>query len=245
MASRSASRAFGLLLAVIAALGFVITASNRTGSATAARHPGTPGNGATPARRPGAEPGSPVHSHAVPGVAEPRPSASRARIGMAPRKETRDIRPPATPTDVTIESPQGKAILSAPVDPITAHRNSDGTWAPVSPPSLTRAVWMTQSAMPAAPSTGTTAIYGHACIGFTCSFNNVANTPPNSTVIVKTRTAVLRYRVVSLIQYPKAGSQSLGSRRDIADQLLLITCAYHPDGSSTNNLVLVASLVGP
>lgn len=107
-----------------------------------------------------------------------------------------------------------------------------------------RAVWMTQSAMPAAPSTGTTAIYGHACIGLTCAFNNVVGTPAGSTVILRTGTAVLRYRVVSLTQYPKVGAQSLGSRQNIANQLLLITCAYGSDGSSVNNLVLIATLTG-
>lgn len=145
---------------------------------------------------------------------------------------------------LTIASPQGRLILSAPIDPMAAQHNPDGSWAPITPPSLTRAVWMTQSAMPAAPSTGTTAIYGHACIGLTCAFNNVASTPPQSTVTVQTRTAALRYRVTALTQYPKLGAQSLGSRRDVANQLLLITCAYRPDGSSTNNLVLVATLIG-
>jgi hypothetical protein len=156
----------------------------------------------------------------------------------------REAAPPASPTSVTIDSPQGTTILSAPIDPLTAQRNPDGSWAPVKPPSLTRAVWMTQSAMPAAPSTGTTAVYGHACIGLTCAFNNVASTPANSIVIVRTNTATLRYRVVSLTQYPKTGAQSLGSRQDMANQLLLITCAYHSDGSSTNNLVLIATLIG-
>lgn len=78
----------------------------------------------------------------------------------------------------------------------------------------------------------------------TCAFNGAAKTPLRSTVIVQTRTATLRYRVISLMQYPKVGTQSLASRRDIANQLLLITCAYRPDGTSANNLVLIATLIG-
>jgi hypothetical protein len=239
----AANRVAGLVLAVIAGLVLVIAASSRTGTTTLTPHSGTSPNG-TVARRGSDQPGPASHTRAALGVAQPRRTASPPRSSAGSRSNTRYIASPATPTDVTIDSPQGTPILSAPIDPMTAQRNADGSWASITPPSLTRAVWMSRSAMPAAPSKGTTAIYGHACIGLICAFNNVVNTPRNSTVIVRTRAAVLRYRVTSLTQYPKVGAQSLESRRDIANQLLLITCAYRSDVTSANNLVLVAILVG-
>lgn len=242
MASRSANGAFGSLLAVIAAIGFVITASNRTGSATVPRPSGTPADRVAATTAPGTDqPGRPAHPQAARRAAPPR----RATPGPVTRPTTLGpVTRPATPTNVTVVSPQGRQILSAPIDPMTAQRNPDGSWVPISPPSLMRAVWMTQSAMPAAPSTGTTAIYGHACIGLLCAFDNLVNTPPQSIVTVQTRTGALHYRVISVMQYPKAGAQSLGSRQNIANQLLLITCAYRSDGTSSNNLVLVATLIG-
>jgi LPXTG-site transpeptidase (sortase) family protein len=243
MASGSASRALGLLLAVVAAITVVIAASRRTGSTTATP-PGAPADGATAAAHGAGRPGGAPHTGALPSTAQPRRPAAPGRSSAGSRSATGGKASPAAPMNVTVDSPQGGLILSAPVDPMAAQHDPDGSWAPITPPSLTRAVWMTQSAMPAAPSSGTTAIYGHACIGLTCAFNSVANTPTGSTVTVHTSTAILRYRVVSMTQYPKVGAQSLGSRRDAANQLLLITCAYHPDGSSTNNLVLIATLVG-
>jgi LPXTG-site transpeptidase (sortase) family protein len=102
---------------------------------------------------------------------------------------------------------------------------------------------VSQSALPAAPSTGTTAIYGHACIGYACVFNHAVNTPLGSTVTLETRRAVLRYRVISITQYPKAGARSLASRPNAADELILVTCAYRPDRTTVDNLVLVAALV--
>lgn len=244
MASGFASRALGLLLAVVAAITVVIAASRRTDSTTATPSSGAPASESTAAAHAGRQPGGSAHRRAAPSTAQPRQPTAPGGSGVGSRNATRDKVSPATPMSVTVDSPQGRLILSAPIDPMAAQHNPDGSWAPITPPSLTRAVWMTQSAMPAAPSTGTTAIYGHACIGLTCAFNNVASTPPGSTVTVQTSTALLRYQVTSLTQYPKVGARSLGSRRDIANQLLLITCAYRADGSSANNLVLVATLIG-
>jgi LPXTG-site transpeptidase (sortase) family protein len=170
-----------------------------------------------------------------------QPAQQRSAVGEQ-RGASGSARP-APPVMVTIESPQGQQILSAPVDPLSASRNTDGSWAPIDPPSTSRAVWMSQSALPAAPSTGTTAIYGHACIGFTCVFNDAVKTPVGSTVIVETDRTVLRYRVSSVTQYPKTGAQSLASRASTANELILVTCAYRPDDSSVNNLVVNANLV--
>jgi LPXTG-site transpeptidase (sortase) family protein len=150
---------------------------------------------------------------------------------------------PATPSAVIIDSPHGRPVLSAPVDPLAASRNPDGSWAPIDPPSLSHAVWMSQSAAPAAPSTGTTAIYGHACIGLACAFNNAFRTRLGSTVTLETRRTELRYRVSAITQYPKTGARSLASRPNIANELLLITCAYRPDHTSVNNLVITANLI--
>lgn len=241
--SSSANRALCLSLAVITAILFVITASRRL-----------TGTSATPGRSVTGSPSAAAASQSPGGTAR-RPSKTpshivgndqRVPVSKAPPRAGAGVRgaaAPNVPTMLTIDSPQGRAILSAPIDPMAASHNQDGSWAPIEPPSLSRAVWMSQSAPPAAPSSGTTAIYGHACIGLSCVFNNAVNTPLGSIVTLETNRTVLRYRVVSITQYPKTGAASLASRPNIANQLLLITCAYRPDQSSVNNLVIVATLI--
>ena len=144
---------------------------------------------------------------------------------------------------VSVDSPQGSRILSAPVDPLAATRNPDGSWAPVNPPTRSHAVWLSQSAYPAAPSTGTTALYGHACIGYACVFDKAVHTPLGSTVTLRTTHTVLRYHVVAISQYPKVGAQSLASRPNTPNELVIVTCAYRPDHTTINNLVITATLV--
>jgi LPXTG-site transpeptidase (sortase) family protein len=242
MASRSAKRALVLSLAVITAILVVITAGRQfTDTTSAPRHPGAVGVAAA----------GPSQPRPTSGETPRRPADQTTRgrgsaVGSAGSRLDPGVRGkagPATPTAVTIDSPDGRRVLSAPVDPLAASRNPDGTWAPIDPPSLSRAVWMTQSAPPAAPSTGTTAIYGHACIGLACAFNNAFRARLGSTVTVETARTELRYRASAIAQYPKTGAESLASRPNIANELLLITCAYRPDHTSVNNLVITATLI--
>lgn len=223
MASRSSRPALSLSLAVIAAIVAVVAASGWFA-----------GSGSQ--RRQVADSG-----HSVVTLAPP--SAARSAAGAASTSRVPGTARPAAPVLVTVDSPQGTRILSAPVDRFTASRNSDGTWAPVKPPTRSRAVWLTQSAAPAAPSGGTTAIYGHACIGIACVFDNAVRTTPGSTVILQTDRTVLRYRVSSIQQYPKVGALSLSSRPNHANELILVTCAYRSDQTSIDNLVITATLL--
>ena len=233
MARQSANRRLGLLLVVITAALVVITAGCRAGllgdasslgrstapgGSAAANHAASTSTAAQSATRKG-------HSATI-GAASP---AKKPVVGTAP-------------TALIIRSPQGRRILTAPVDPLAAHRTSAGSWAAFTPPSLTRAAWMSQSASPASPPTGATAIYGHACLGIDCVFNNLHATRIGSTLIVETHSAVFRYRVISLRQYPKSGANSLASRANTPGEVLLITCAYRPDHTSVNNLVVTATL---
>jgi LPXTG-site transpeptidase (sortase) family protein len=149
---------------------------------------------------------------------------------------------PGIPLTLTITTPDGRRILTAPIDALTATQTPTGSWAPVNPPTRTHAVWVTQTAQPAAPSVGTTAIYGHACIGYTCVFDTAVTTPTGATITLRTTRAVLTYRVDTITQYPKTGTRALTSRPNTPNQLILVTCAYHPDHTTTNNLVITATL---
>jgi LPXTG-site transpeptidase (sortase) family protein len=240
MASRSAKQALGLSLAVVMAL-VVVTTVRRQAGGTPAR-PGHPAAGAPAVTAP---------PQRAADAQQPTVRTSVPALGRSPVSAGRRLHPgvtgtvrPATPTRVTVYSPQGERILSAPVDPLRASRNPDGSWAPIDPPSLAGAVWMSQSAAPAVPSKGTTAIYGHACIGFRCAFNNASRAPLGSTVTIETGRSEVRYRIRAITQYPKTGAGSLTSRPNVANELILVTCAYRRDHSSVNNLVLVADLIG-
>lgn len=238
MASRSAKHALALSLAVIAATLVVITAGWQLTSTTSGSAAPASGGPAAAAK---SEAGAQTQGSAA-GHPAQRQGAGTKPAGSKPGAGVRGSAPPATPVKVIISS-RGRRVLSAPVDPMAATRNPDGSWAPIKPPHLSRAVWMSQSAPPAAPSTGTTAIYGHACIGFPCAFNNAVRARVGSTVTLETARSVLRYRVNAVVQYPKSGARSLTSRPNVPNELLLVTCAYRADESSVNNLVLVADLV--
>jgi LPXTG-site transpeptidase (sortase) family protein len=226
MARPCGRRSLSLSLAVIAAIVLAISAGGwfaGTGSHAPPTPPTTPA-GTLPVNR------------SVSRGAAPE-SGSQRGLGV------RGTAPPGIPVMLTVASPNGSRILSGPVDPIAATRRPDGSWAPINPPTRSHAVWVSQSAIPAAPSTGTTAVYGHACIGYACVFNDAVRIPPGSTVTIRTQRSVLRYQVVSVIQYPKTGTTSLASRPNLANELILVTCAYRPDHTTVDNLVLVARLV--
>jgi len=181
-----------------------------------------------------------------PGVATGPPagrSVTRPRVAASPRSSAPNVLMTARPTAVTVVDSRGRVLVSAPVDPMQALINPDGSWGRMNPPSLSRAVWETQSAAPGNPSAGTTALYGHACLGAACAFNGVAKVAADSVVILRTGRGVLRYRVTALQRYPKTGPDSLASKISRPNELMLVTCAYEPDSSSLDNLVLTATFV--
>lgn len=121
--------------------------------------------------------------------------------------------------------------------------NANGTWGLLNPPDLSRGVWLTQSTVPASPSSGTTAIYGHACQGKTCVFDALVAVRAGDTAIITTGSGVLTYQINSLTKYPKSGPGSLASKQSVPNELMLVTCAYEPDSSSLDNLVATGMLV--
>jgi LPXTG-site transpeptidase (sortase) family protein len=180
-------------------------------------------------------------SSGAPGSTKPATAKPPARTS-SPRQARQAVRP-AAPVGLTVRSSAGRVLLQVAVDPMAAPINTDGTWGLVRPPNLNRVVWLTQSTLPASPSPGTTAIYGHACQGITCAFDALVDVEAGDTVILTTGAGVLTYRINALIKYPKSGPGSLASKRSVPNELMLVTCAYQPDSSSLDNLVATGTLI--
>lgn len=159
----------------------------------------------------------------------PSPASARASPSLAPPRRIR----------VHV----GGVDIDAAVDSVTGIRLPNGAWQPIDPPSTARAVWLTQSALPGPASKGTTVLYGHACQGMACVFNELLKIEVGDDIELDTVQDRLTYRVTEQIELPKSGPASLATRPSIAKELLLVTCAYQPDGSSADNLVVVAHLV--
>lgn len=121
--------------------------------------------------------------------------------------------------------------------------NADGSWAPVEPPHWDRAVWLSQSAPAASPSSGTTAVYGHACHHHVCSFDKLRDAALGDSVVLRTAAGTLTYRVFGIGSYPKHGTGSLNAKPSVNGELMLVTCAYEEGDESLSNLVVTAELV--
>jgi len=76
-----------------------------------------------------------------------------------------------------------------------------------------------------------------------CAFDALVDVHPGDTATLTTNAGVLTYRITSLIKYPKTGPRSLASKRSVPNELMLVTCAYQPDSSSLDNLVVTATLI--
>lgn len=191
----------------------------------------------TPAYAPSVSPPPTVTST----LAQPSKSAKPSQKVSA--KPVRVVVRPATPTWLVIKTAKGRVLLQTAIGQQAAPINPDGTWGKMDPPYWNRAVWETQSVMPAYPSPGTSAIYGHACHHHVCSFDKLATVQKGDTATLTTPSGVLTYRVDAPGQYPKEGSGSLGSKHSVANELMLVTCAYEQGDESLNNLVVTAKLV--
>ncbi len=121
---------------------------------------------------------------------------------------------------------------------------------PVDPPHGTAAEWNTAvfvraAAYPAAPSTGTTYVYGHACRWHTCPFTELRRVKVGDRIRVQVATGQLTYRVSRIGLSPRSATYLPSWARDstVRDRIVLVTCAFEPDDTSVNNIVVVATLV--
>ncbi len=123
----------------------------------------------------------------------------------------------------------------------------DGTADPIDPPHATAqewqtAAWITQSAYPSAPSTGTTYIYGHACHYHVCSFTSLYNARVGDAIAVAIPSQQLGYRVCATGSSPKSGNLRVPRCASGSPDLVLVTCEYEEGDTSTSNLVVAAIL---
>jgi hypothetical protein len=135
-------------------------------------------------------------------------------------------------------------------------RTLDGVWT-ITPPEATwvdlqSAYWWSQqrySALPGAPSAGTTFLYMHACSQVHCAGNDLHRLRRGDAITLTTRTGVLHYRVDRLLRLDKT-PQGVGNNKTLysygrPDQLRLVTCGYAADGSSPFNWAVIATLRMP
>jgi len=163
---------------------------------------------------------------------------------------------PASANSFTIQlrSSQVGLIPALPAPVLGADVPSHTTYTPPELPGTdwsTTSRWPQASAFPAAPSSGTAFVFGHACVHHTCPFTNVQLRPDGSYtvrasdhVIITTPTGVLTYRVCAVGKSPKYGVDTLeiptcSSHRD----LVIATCEYEPGNASLYNIVVAATLV--
>lgn len=129
--------------------------------------------------------------------------------------------------------------ISAPVESISVASNQ-----PVDPPRWNTAAWVEQSSYPSARSRGTSYIYGHACHHHVCSFTRLKDAALGDAVSITTTSARLTYRITRIGLSPKTASSlpAWASDSSVPNRLVLITCAYEQGDTSTENIILIATL---
>ncbi|MCW2539796.1 MAG: hypothetical protein JWN95_1521 [Frankiales bacterium] len=199
-------------------------------------HPGTPATTTTTsgAERDGVATGSPGGSSS-PGP-KSAPSASKA---------------PAAQAGFSLLIQTRRGDIAVPVAPFTATVHPDGSADPIDPPhsnprGWATAAWIAQSAYPSAPPSGTSYIYGHACHYHACSFTRLHDATPADNVVVRTSSSQLTYQICATGLSPKSGNLVVPACKNHAHvDLVLVTCQFEQGDTSTNNLVLAATLLEP
>ncbi len=115
---------------------------------------------------------------------------------------------------------------------------------------MNTSAWIAQSAFPANPSTGTTYVYGHACDHYRCPFTQVAKrdsggytVAPGDLVSVGLSTGTLSERVCAVGSSSKSAARLSVPDCGVASiDLVIVTCQRDDDGSSTQNIVVAATL---
>jgi LPXTG-site transpeptidase (sortase) family protein len=107
-------------------------------------------------------------------------------------------------------------------------------------------VWIKQSTYPAAPSTGTSYVYGHACHHHVCPFTRLKDAQVGDQVVVTTKSATLTYLITRTGLSPKTATSlpAWASDSTVPNRVVLVTCAFESGDTSTENIVVVAQLKG-
>lgn len=110
-------------------------------------------------------------------------------------------------------------------------------------------VWVTASAYPVSPPTGTSYVYGHACLDHICPFTALRINGDGSytvrnddQVVVTTATGTLTYVVCGVGSSPKSGDLIVPPCGDLPRDIVLVTCEY-VGSESRSNIVVAATLV--
>jgi sortase family protein len=137
--------------------------------------------------------------------------------------------------------------IPATVVPISVSSNQVVDPPHATPQQWNTAAWVRQAAYPAAPSTGTTYIYGHACHHHVCPFTDLKDASLGDAVVVTTPTGVLNYGItrIGLSSRSARSLPNWASDSTVTNRIVLVTCEYELGDTSVNNIVVVASLNSP
>lgn len=123
-----------------------------------------------------------------------------------------------------------------------------GTDVPVGCDWTDTSVWIENAAYPRSPPSGTTYIYGHACLYHICPFSAVKQTSdglytvgPGDSIMITTRAGTLAYLVCAVAASPKAGPAQQPVCNGGVD-LDIITCRFDTSGTSLDNIIIAATL---
>lgn len=203
-------------------------------------------------------PGGKQQTVAVPAPAGPRTTTAAAGASSAVRHQAPSpaAAQPSPPSPTASRSPGPSPLfrlvihtmaqlIDVPVAPLSVASHQ-----PVDPPHNTTqqwntAAWIIQSTNPTQPSEGTAYIYGHACQGMRCAFDDLVDARIGDTVRISTDTTTLTYRVDRIGIGPKTATAlpDWAANSTVPNRIVLVTCQYQPDGSSPNNLIVIAHLL--
>jgi hypothetical protein len=155
------------------------------------------------------------------------------------------VAPPVNPDTFTLVVHMGSGDLPARVAPISVASHQVVDPPHDTPQEWNTAVWVVQAGYPAAPSTGTTYVYGHACHHHVCPFTNLKDAAVGDPVVVTTPSRVLGYRIDRIGSSPRSASSLPPWAADstVKNRIVLVTCEYESGDTSINNIVVVANLV--
>ncbi len=141
----------------------------------------------------------------------------------------------------------GRGNIRVAVAPLAATVGAGGAVEPIDPPhgsaqQWDTAAWIEQSAYPDRAARGPSYVYGHACHYHVCPFTRLVDSRVGDAIIVRSGAHRIRYRICSIGVSSKAGNLVLPACAPGID-LVLVTCQYELGDTSTNNLVVVATMI--
>lgn len=166
----------------------------------------------------------------------------------APQVPAIQVVPVGIPTRVVVRDQAGDVRLDVAVDAcaMTAPNSNCGSPAGIDPPSLGRAVWVSETGDFSSNAPEAPALYAHACgAAAACAFDPLVSVQVGDSVEITLTTGLLTFRVDEPVQeISKYGETTLNDKpRTVANHVVLITCAYDSAGNSPDNLVVSAELV--